>query len=540
MKSCPTTDVGSGPSGWVLVELRHGQVEVTGGRGVNGFPIETVLAVIGIAVSGAAFVREFVLVGRKKLGYRVQMDVPITEMTSAATAGALENLLANADGGTWDRTKLSVVLVRVENSGSLAIESDDYTLNDPARPKVGAHLNFEDREVIGCAIAETEGVPLDNFGDDSGMGRRNRVSPNFGIIDLPKIALNRRQHYKILAVLHRTAGTGEPAEPDLVCTLRNGRIEKTTSSDRPSAKLLALTAVLAVVVVAQGVLAINTRTAPPVDCASGSLRLAGSTAVAPAIRKAADLYASTCADAAFATEFTGTEDGLIAATRAADPASIIAFGDGSKGESYPELRERPIAVSSFSMIVHPGTGVTALTVAQVRALFRGTVTNWKDLGGNDVPVVLVDRVAGSGTRRALESRLLEQNRRIFPYVSCVGMARGGPQCEVKTTGEMVETVAELAGAVGYAETYAVRPGSGRDVRQLPLDGVAPGPDSVRAGRYPFWGVENIYTRGAPAGESLAARFADYVIVGKAGTVLQEFGLVTCQELSDPRTCLPAG
>ncbi|WP_043655117.1 substrate-binding domain-containing protein [Nocardia thailandica] len=507
---------------------------------MNGFPIETVLAVIGIAVSGAAFVREFVLVGRKKLGYRVQMDVPITEMTSAATAGALENLLANGEGGSWDRTKLSVVLVRIENSGSLAIEADDYTLSDPARPKVGAHLNFEDREVIGCAIAETEGVPLDNFGEDSGMGRRNRVSPNFGIVDLPKIALNRRQHYKVLAVLHRTAGTGEPAEPELVCTLRNGQIEKTTSNDRPSAKLLALTSFLAVVVVAQGVLAINTRTAPPVDCASGSLRVVGSTAIAPAIGKAADLYAATCTEAAFHREFTGTEDGLIAVTRSADPGSILAFGDGLKGESYPELREQPIAVSSFSMITHPGTGVSDLTVAQVRALFRGTVTNWKELGGNDVPVVLVDRVAGSGTRRALESRLLEQNRRIFPYVSCVGMARGGPQCEVKTTEEMVDAVARLAGAVGYAETYAVRPQGGSEVRRLALDGVTPGPEAVRAGRYPFWGVENLYTRGAPPGESLAARFADYVVVGKAKTVLQEFGLVTCQELSDPSSCRPPG
>ena len=102
-------------------------------------PIEIVLSGAGIVVASAAFVREFVLVGRRRLGYRVQMDTPVTgETESASLVGALRNLSTpEIPGMPLDLSRLSVVLVRVENSGTLAIDADDYRMRSPESALIG-------------------------------------------------------------------------------------------------------------------------------------------------------------------------------------------------------------------------------------------------------------------------------------------------------------------------------------------------------------------------------------------------------------------
>ena len=186
------------------------------------------------------------------------------------------------------------------------------------------------------------------------------------------------------------------------------------------------------------------------------------------------------------------------------------------------------------MVVHPGVGLTNLTIAQIRDLYRGDVKNWNQIGGPDLPVVLIDRTAGSGTRRALESRLLEGNRKVFPYTSCIGMAASGAQCEVDLTDEVATFVAKIPGAVGYMETSAV----GAEVRAVSIDGVGASADSMRAGRYPFVGVEYALTHGPVAGDSLVAQFIDYLTHGKARLTMIEFGNIPCADPVEPAVCTP--
>lgn len=500
-------------------------------------PLEIVLSGAGIVVASAAFVREFVLVGRRRLGYRVQMDTPVTgETESASLVGALRNLsTTEIPGMPLDLSRLSVVLVRVENSGTLAIDADDYRMRSPESALIGLHVTFPGREVIGMAVTELEGVLPDNLGPGSGIGKRTRgEGPRFeGIIDLPKVPLERGQHYKILAVLKREHGTGAPAEPTLTGAVRGGKVVETKSKTGPSRKLMALCGFLVALITVQAVLALQPDP-PPRDCAAGELTVVGSTAMAPMIRKAAQDYEKTCTDAKFTFAFAGTEPGLRTLARDGQTQNTLAIGDGSKGDSFEALTEHPLALGSFSMVVHPGVGLTNLTIAQIRDLYRGDVKNWNQIGGPDLPVVLIDRTAGSGTRRALEFRLLEGNRKVFPYTSCIGMAASGAQCEVDLTDEVATFVAKIPGAVGYMETSAV----GAEVRAVSIDGVGASADSMRAGRYPFVGVEYALTHGPVAGDSLVAQFIDYLTHGKARLTMIEFGNIPCADPVEPAVCTP--
>ncbi|TCJ99238.1 PstS family phosphate ABC transporter substrate-binding protein [Nocardia alba] len=499
-------------------------------------PVELIVSVTGLAVASAAFVREFILVGRRRLGYRFQMDTPVTgETDTASLVGALANLSTPEVGGApLELSKLSVVLVRVENGGTLAVDPDDYTMSG-TDPRVGLHINFPGREVIGLAVTELDGPLPDNLGPGSGIGKRSRGEGEsfVGIIDLPKVQLERRQHYKILAVLKRVHGDGEPAEPVLTGRVKRGRVVETRSQPGPSKKLMALSGFLVALIAVQAVLALRTDP-PPRDCAGGELTLVGSTAMAPMIRKAAQNYAKTCTEAKFTFDFAGTSDGLVKLVQAGPTQGMLAISDGPKGSGFDKLVEYPLALSSFSIVTHPGVGLPNLTTSQVRDLYRGNIKNWNQIGGPDQPVVLIDREAGSGTRTALENRLLEGNRKVFPYIPCAGRPSGGEQCEVKTTGGVASFVAETPGAVGYMDTSSV---SGA-VTVVSLDGVGASEDTMKARTYPLTVVEYADTHGQVAGDSLSAQFIDYLMHGQGRAIIREFGNIPCLDAVGQAICTP--
>ncbi|PKV80455.1 PstS family phosphate ABC transporter substrate-binding protein [Nocardia fluminea] len=499
-------------------------------------PVELIVSGTGLAVASAAFVREFVLVGRRRLGYRFQMDTPVTgETDTASLVGALANLSTPEAGGPQlDLSKLSVVLIRVENGGTLAIDPDDYTMSG-TDPRVGLHVTFPGREVIGLAVTELDGPLPDNLGPGSGIGKRARgEGENFaGIIDLPKVQLERRQHYKILAVLKRVHGDGEPAEPVLTGRVKRGKVVETTSHSGPSKKLMALTGFLVALIAVQAVLALQPDP-PPRDCAEGDLTLVGSTAMAPMIRTAARNYAKTCTGAKFAFDFAGTSDGLVELVRRGPSQETLAISDGPKGNGFDRLVEYQLALSSFSIVTHPGVALPNLTTPQVRDLYRGNIKNWNQIGGPDQPVVLIDREAGSGTRTALEKRLLEDNRKVFPFIPCAGRPSDGAQCEVRTTEEVASYVAETPGAVGYMQTSAVSDA----VRLVSLDGITASEDTMKARTYPLTVVEYADTHGQVAGDSLSAQFIDYLIHGQGRAVIREFGNIPCLDSVGQEICTP--
>ncbi|MET7767643.1 substrate-binding domain-containing protein [Nocardia sp. NPDC005366] len=500
---------------------------------MGDFPVDTVLALIGIAVPVAAFLWEFILVGRRRLGYRVQMDTPVTGEVEAVFPGVLTQLRRDAGAQLRD---LSIVLVRIENSGTSTIETSDYLA--PV-PRVGLHLRFPQRRVVGMAVTELSDQDLaDTLGPNSGIGVREDTGGHIGVIDLPKVPLNRGDHYKVLAILQRSEGNGEYPAPVLLGGIKRGRVTETRSRTGVSRVMLALIAFLVLVIVVQFVVAMVEPEPNPLDCATGKLTVVGSSAFEPVIRDAAAQYGKRCTGAEFAFDFAGTERGLDRVTEAGVDPGLLTISDGAKGEGYPALRARPLSLSLFTVIVHKDLGITDLSAAQVDDLFQGRITRWSQIGGPDRPVVLVNRTPGSGTRTIFERRLLGGGQPERPHQSCTAIKdTAGTSCDVPVTRDMHKAVAEIPGAIGYSELSEARKA---DMRIVTIDGVAADRQRAIDRSYPFWGVEYAYSNGDLPAESLAASFLHYLTADIGAEVLRSHGNEPCASpLIEPGRCDPS-
>ncbi|MET8774803.1 substrate-binding domain-containing protein [Nocardia sp. NPDC004654] len=514
------------------------------GQALADFPLDTVLAFIGIVVPLAAFLWEFVFVGRRRLGYRVQMDTPVTGEIGSVYPGVLERLHPDPAGTEAELREqlrgLSVVLVRIENSGNTAISESDYL--SPSQ-QVGLHLHFPQRRVIGMAVTELSDTDLaSRLGPTSGIAITVGADGRTGVIDLPKVPLTRNAHYKILAILQRGEGNGDTndqtPDPVLRGDIRGGSVVETRSRTGISRVMLLLTVFLVSVIIGQFVVDALQPPPPPLDCAAGKLTLVGSSAFDPVIRDAAAQYEKRCTGAEFAFDFEGTERGLDRLAEAGPDYSLLTISDGAKGPGYTALQARPLALSAFAVVVHEDLGITDLTVAQVRDLYQGRITNWREVGGPDLPVVLIDRAPGSGTRVIFENALLGGAQPARPHRSCTAIKdTAGTYCDVPVTKDMHKAVGEIPGAIGYSELSEARRA---EMRVLTLGGVAPGRQAAIDRSYPFWGVEYAYSNGDLPGDSLAASFLHYLTADVGAEVLREHGNEPCaSDLLERGRCAPA-
>ncbi|GAA2447645.1 PstS family phosphate ABC transporter substrate-binding protein [Streptomyces macrosporus] len=510
------------------------------------FRWEIILAVLGVVVPIAAALYEFVFVGRKRLGYRVQMDTTATDAVHSQYAGALQQL---QDGDGTRLVDPSFVLLRVENNGATHIDNDDYAaLPDD---KVGIRVRFPGRRVAGMVVTELgDDFLRPCFGEDSGLSVRD------GVIELPKVPLNRSAHYKVLAALERTGeeengARAQFAPPEVVGGIKggvgNGGIQETRSQTGTSWRAIALICFLVLVVLGQLAVSLGEDdTTAPLDCATGTLTITGSSAFKPVLQDATEAYRKTCPGAEFVIRTGAGSDGLETLDRegrkqgSSSPAHL-AFTDGEKGEGHPRLLPRPIAFSLFALVVNEEAGVQDLSLGQIERIYAGDVTNWEQLGGNDLPIRLVGRAYASGTRRAFEQKVLGGVQEPAPTSDDCrnpgpGAVPGPVRCERGSTSGLLDAVERIPGALGYSALGEAA--ERRGLRLVSIGGHRAGPEEADHGAYPFWATEYAHTYGEPPADSLAAGFLRYLTNEVGKDIVRSHGHRPCGELRNPVLCRP--
>lgn len=160
------------------------------------------------------------------------------------------------------------------------------------------------------------------------------------------------------------------------------------------------------------------------------------------------------------------------------------------------LVDHPVAIDAIAMIVNPSNPVSNLTTDQARAIFTGKSTNWKQVGGNDAGIVLVNRDEASGTREAFSKKILNQQ----PFDPYAAVLPG--------TGQVRSVVASAQDAIGYISIGFVT----SDVKAVALSGVQPTKANVKAHKYGLQRTLHFFTKGPAKG--LAADFIDFVLTPK--------------------------
>ncbi|MDY0404290.1 phosphate ABC transporter substrate-binding protein [Virgibacillus sp. 179-BFC.A HS] len=225
----------------------------------------------------------------------------------------------------------------------------------------------------------------------------------------------------------------------------------------------------------------------------GNIVLSGSSALQPLAAAAAEEYMNENTDAQIQVQGGGSGTGLSqVAEGQVDIGNSDVFAEEKEGIPAEELVDHKVAVVGMAPVVNPKVGIEDITKDDLVKVFTGEIKNWKDLGGADQKITLVNRPDSSGTRATFVKYALDG-------------ATPAEGITEDSSSRVLKLVNETPGAIGYlAFSYL-----DDTVTSLKLDGVEATDKNVQSGDYPIWAYEHMYTKGEPSG--LAKEFLDYMV-----------------------------
>lgn len=228
--------------------------------------------------------------------------------------------------------------------------------------------------------------------------------------------------------------------------------------------------------------------------AAEKLVLTGSSTIAPLAAEIGKRFEKQNPDVRIDVQTGGSSRGV---SDARSGLANIGMASRALKTEENDLKSFTIALDGVGLILHKDNPVKTLTDQQVIDIYTGKITNWKDVGGKDAPVTVVNKAEGRSTLELFLHHYKLKNSDIKPQV-VIGDNQQG-----------IKTVAGNPGAIGYVSvgTAEFEAGNGAPIKLLPMDGVAATVENVRNGSFPLSRPLNLVTKTAPQG--LAKRFIDF-------------------------------
>lgn len=242
---------------------------------------------------------------------------------------------------------------------------------------------------------------------------------------------------------------------------------------------------------------------------SGSISMVGSTSMEKLANALSEAFMEEHPDVTVTAEFVGSGAGIEAVTN-----GTTDIGNSSRSlkdeEKAAGVVENVVAIDGIAVCVDPANEVADLTKEQLTNIYNGTVTNWKEVGGADEPIIVIGREAGSGTRGAFEE--------LVDLVDGCKYAN-----ELDSTGAVIAKVASTPGAIGYASLDALDD----SVKALSLEGVEATAENIKAGNYFLSRPFVMATKGEISEQNdLVQAWFDFVLGDEGQQVASGVGLIT--------------
>ncbi len=239
----------------------------------------------------------------------------------------------------------------------------------------------------------------------------------------------------------------------------------------------------------------------------GKIVIAGSSALLPLTQQAAKEFRKENPGVTIAASASSSIAGPQSAMKGSAQIGACDW-DATKEvpgfKAFTDLKSYPVAVIPFATVVNKNVGVKDLSSKQLQGIFSGKITNWKEVGGSDADIIVINRKFGSGTRVNYQLKALGGSDFMKPGAS-------KNYKEVGSSGEMKTAVQTTPNAIGYIDLVYV---SG-DMKAVAFEGVEATVDNVVKGKYKVYGTGYYLTKGEATGATKA--FIEYVQSAKFQT-----------------------